>query len=177
MKKITLWLAVLLLLLAGCSNNQNPHIEEYDWEMISVQSMDADGQAIAFGEHGSSILTSAKLVELTCTAENGQITLIDQTNSKTYMGTYKLTQTDSQSFIYEVDVDGKKGHAVVAMTTYHDGCQEATFIMNLGEYTINFFAQKNKKGTARAVPSFFSYRINMASPKLKNLYFSCTAIL
>lgn len=141
-KLLTLWLAVLLLLFTGCSNHQIPYIEEYNWVMTSVQSMDANGQAIAFGEDGSSTLSSAKLIELTCTAENGQITLIDQTNRKTYEGTYKLTQTDSQSFIYEVDVDGKKGHAVVAMTTYHDGCQEATFIMNLGEYTINFFAQK-----------------------------------
>ena len=144
MKKIILLLvlAIFLLFLIGCRNDHVPRIEEYNWVMTSVQSMDADGRVIAFGERGSSTLSSAKLVELTCTAENGQITLIDQTNSKTYVGTYKRTQTDPSSSIYEVVVNGKEGHAVVAMTSYHDGSQEPTLIIDFGEYTINFFAQQ-----------------------------------
>ena len=40
-----------------------------------------------------------------------------------------------------VVVDGKEGMAVVAMTSYHDGSQEPTFIINLGDYTINLFAE------------------------------------
>lgn len=143
MKKIILLLlAIFLLFLIGCNNENIHRIEEYNWVMTSVQSMNADGQAIAFGERGSSTLSSAKLIELTCTAENGQITLIDQTNGKTYEGTYKRTQTDPQSAIYKVVINGKEGHAVVAMTSYHDGNQEPTLVINFGEYTINFFAQQ-----------------------------------
>ena len=88
MKKIILlWLAIFLLFLIGCNNDNIHRIEEHNWVMTSVQSRNADGQAIAFGERGSSTLSSAKLIELTCTAGNGQITLIDQTNSKAYVGT------------------------------------------------------------------------------------------
>ena len=140
MRKISLLFAVLLF-LTGCNNSQVPKIDEYDWVMTSVQSIDADGQAIAFGERGSSTLPSAQQVDLTCKAENGNLTLTDQTNNKTYTGTYKLTQTDPKSNIYEVVVDGKEGMAVVAMTTYHDGSQAPTFIINLGDYTINLFAE------------------------------------
>lgn len=141
MRKIGLLFAVLLLFLTGCNNSQVPKIDEYDWVMTSVQSMDADGQAIAFGERGSSTLSSAKQINMTCKAENGNLTLADQTNNKTYTGTYKLTQTDPKSYIYEVVVDGEEGMAVVAMTSYHDGSQEPTFIINLGDYTINLFAE------------------------------------
>ena len=52
-----------------------------------------------------------------------------------------MTQKDPPSSIYEVVVDGKEGMAVVAMTTYHDGSQDPTFIINLGDYTINLVAE------------------------------------
>ena len=141
MRKISVLLALSLLFLSGCRGEHVPTIEDYSWIMTSVQSMDADGQVIAFGERGNSTLASAKQVDLTCEAENGNLTLADQTNDKTYGGTYKLTQKDPQSSIYEVVVDGKEGMAVVAMTTYHDGSQDPTFIINLGDYTINLVAE------------------------------------
>ena len=83
MRKIGLLLAILLLFLTECGNGNVPKIEDYAWVMISVQSKDAEGQAIAYGERGSSTLASAKQVDLTCEAENGNLTLIDQTNDKT----------------------------------------------------------------------------------------------
>lgn len=140
MKKLCLLLVISLLLLGGCGKNSVPKMEDFEWVMTSVQSNE-DGQVIAFGERGSSTFDSAEQVELTCQAESGILTLTDQTNSKIYTGTYQLTQTDPQSSIYEVIVDGKEGIAVVAMTAYDDGNQEPTFIINLGDYSINFFAE------------------------------------
>ena len=141
MRKIYLLMALLLLILAGCSNSNAPKIEDYNWVMTSVQSMDTGEQAIAYGERGSSTLDSAKQIELICCAEDGNLTLTDQTNDETYTGTYTMNETDTQSSIYEIVLDGNEGMAVVAMTTYHDGSQEPTFIINLGDYAINFFAE------------------------------------
>ena len=47
------------------------------------------------------------------------------------------------AYIFSGTVEGKKGYAVVAMTTYLDGSQDPTFIINLGpgDYTVNFFAE------------------------------------
>lgn len=141
MKKLASCWVVILLFLTGCSNSNVPRIEDNTWIMTSVQSKETNGQVVAFGDRGSSTLASAKQIELTCTAQNGNLTFSDQTNHTTYTGTYKLNETDPQSSIYQVVVEGKEGVAVVAMTTYQDGSEEPTFIINLNEYTINFFAK------------------------------------
>ena len=39
---------------------------------------------------------------------------------------------------YKVTNDGKKGYATVAMTKYHDGTEEPTLPINLGDYSICF---------------------------------------
>lgn len=140
MKRAGLLLALLLVLLTGCSSKA-PKIDEYTWVMTSVQSMEAGGQAVAYGEKGSSTLEGAKQIELVCEAQGGNLTLTDRTNDRTYTGTYQQSQRDSKSTIYEVDVDGTSGVAVAAMTTYQDGTQDPTLIFNLGDYTVNFFAK------------------------------------
>lgn len=140
MKRAGLLLALLLVLLTGCSS-KTPKIDEYTWVMTSVQSMEAGGQAVAYGEGGSSTLEGTKQIELVCEAQGGNLTLTDRTNDRTYTGTYQQSQRDSKSTIYEVDVDGTSGVAVAAMTTYQDGTQDPTLIFNLGDYTVNFFAK------------------------------------
>lgn len=140
MKRAGLLLALMLVLLTGCSS-KTPKIDEYTWVMTSVQSMEAGGQAVAYGEGGSSTLEGAKQIELVCEAQGGNLTLTERTNDRTYIGTYQQSQRDSKSTIYEVDVDGTSGVAVAAMTTYQDGTQDSTLIFNLGDYTVNFFAK------------------------------------
>ena len=140
MKRAGLLLAFLLVLLAGCSS-KTPKIDAYSWVMTSVQSMDAGGQAVAYGEQGSSTLEGAKQIELVCEAEGGTLTLTDRTNDRTYTGTYQQSQSDFKSTIYEVEVEGTSGVAVAAMTTYQDGTQDPTLILNLRDYTVNFFAK------------------------------------
>ena len=140
MKRSVLLLLLLLVLLTGCSS-KTPKIDEYTWVMTSVQSMEAGGQAVAYGEKGSSTLEGAKQIELVCEAQDGNLTLTDRTNDRTYTGTYQESQRDSKSTIYEVSVDGTSGIAVAAMTTYQDGTQDPTLIFNLGDYTVNFFAK------------------------------------
>lgn len=139
MKKLSVLLASLIILLCGCSGSDVPEIDEYLWTMSTVQSADANGQAIAIGPDGSSTLDTAVELELTCQAASGKLTFTDKTNNQTYTGTYKRTDTDSQSVIYEVTVGSSDGTAVVSMTTYQDGSQTPTLIISLADYTLNFF--------------------------------------
>ena len=142
MKRISVIIVFALMFLVGCGQKSDaiPKIEEYKWTMFSVQSKE-DGMAIAYGERGSSTLDGAKQMEMTCTADNGSLSIADKTNNKIYSGTYKLTETSSQSNIYDVIVDGMEGMAVVSMTSYQNGEEEPTFIIRLEEYSINFYAE------------------------------------
>lgn len=145
MKKYVPMICLLLLLLTGCGTNSDtytnlPAIDQYSWQMTSVQSVEADGQAVAFGPGGSSPLDSAVEIVLLCTAEDAKFTLADETNGMTYSGVYKLTDASQESLIYEVTVGETEGMAVVSMTTYNDESQTPTLIISLGDYALNFFA-------------------------------------
>lgn len=140
MKKAGLLLVFLLVFLTGCAGKA-PTIDEYSWVMTSVQSMEAGGQAVAYGERGSSTLETAKQIELLCEAKDGKLTLTDRTNGNTYTGTYQRSKDSPQGVIYEVTMEGQEGYAAVGMTAYQDGSQEPTLIFNLGDYAVNFFAE------------------------------------
>lgn len=145
LKRLIPFLFLLALLMTGCStdadsNSNTPAIDQYSWQMTSVQSMEADGQAIAYGPGGTSTLDTAVEIVLTCSAENGECLLTDETNEATYSGAYELTNTSQESLIYEVTIGETEGMAVVAMTTYHDDSQMPTLIISLGDYSLNFFA-------------------------------------
>lgn len=141
MKKAGLLLALLLLVLTGCGSSKAPKIEAHSWVMTSVQSMEAGGQAVAYGQRGSSTLEGAKQIELLCQAKDGKLTLTDRTYDRTYTGTYQRSKDSPQGVIYEISVEGQQGYAAVAMTTYQDGSQDPTLIFNLGDYAVNFFAE------------------------------------
>ena len=103
------------------------------------------GGQIYMGQALNKVLISAedeaKQMELTCTANNGNLSIADKTNNKSYSGTYKHKETSTESVIYEVEIDGMEGMAVVSMTAYQNGEEEPTFIISLEEYSINFYAE------------------------------------
>ena len=142
MKRISVIIILALMLLVGCGKKSDSilKIEEYKWTMFSVQSKE-DGMAIAYGERGSSTLDTAKQLELTCIAENGSLSIADKTNNKSYSGIYTHKETFTESVIYEVEIDGMEGMAVVSMTSYQNGEEEPTFIISLEEYSINFYSE------------------------------------
>ena len=140
MKITGLLTGLVLLLLAGCGNRGIPGIDEYAWTMTSVLTM-ADGQVIACGEKQSSSYENARKIELVCTAEDGTLTLTDQTNNQTYAGTYQLSEKNQEAAMYTVSVSGLKGLGIAAMTEYLDGSKDPTFILNLGGYMVYFLAE------------------------------------
>lgn len=121
------------------NNRHVPKIEAYAWQMSIVQSIEAEGQAIAYGPGYNSTLPDAVNILLACIAKDGTMTLTDETNDKIYTGTYQLTDTDQQAATYEVTIGETQAMAVAAMTTYHDQSLTPTFIISTGEYALNFF--------------------------------------
>ena len=132
----------ILLLLTSCGNSDIPKIDEYTWQMTSIQSREANGGVIAYGEQWSADAVEEDAAELVmdCSAKEGILTLVDRTNEATYTGSYTVSCENPDGVIYNVTLNGQEGVAVTGMTTYSNETKEATFIINLGEYAINFFA-------------------------------------
>lgn len=150
MKKINLTLSVILvlvLILTGCSSD-GVKIEGHQWKLAVIQSGE-DGSIIACGlEHYEMYkeIENITIVELECSVKNGQFTIQDKTNNKSYEGTYKLTSTNPNGAIYELTTAANNGMAVTANTEYtdHKGSKSytPTLIITLGDYSIKFQSEE-----------------------------------
>lgn len=130
--------SIMLLTLSACGTEKN-EIEDYTWKMRTVMRNDTDLVVPAVGE-ADEVYPDAKVVDLTLTAKDGKITITDATNNITYEGTYTVEGKNPKGTDYKITIDGKEGYASVAMTKYDDGSEEPTLPVNLGDYSIYFFA-------------------------------------
>lgn len=135
-----LLLTISLLTFSACGEEKN-NIEDYTWSMRSVVSIENDQYIIEALESSDTAHPQAKIVDMTLTAKDGKIAITDSTNNKAYEGTYVIESKSSEGTIYKVTIDGKDGYATVAMTKYEDGNEEPTMPINLGEYSIYFYAE------------------------------------
>ena len=133
---------LLALLLASCSGARTaapPHIEDCTWQMTAIQSTQAGGQIVACGPGEQAVPDGTAELLLYCTAEDGTLALEDRTGDRACAGTYEQVKTGRQEVLYAVSVDGAQGMAITAMTTYQDGSQTPTLILQLEDYVLNFF--------------------------------------
>lgn len=145
MRKITvLVLAIVMtMLLSACGIKGKPvvYIDSYEWKLQSVMNNDtgvADEEiVIAVGEQDE-LYPNAKVVDVVLTTNNGEITLTDATNNKTYTGTYKMTEETSKSATYEIVIDDIEGIATITITEHFGNRLTPTLPINLGEYTVYF---------------------------------------
>ena len=145
MKRVlsTVFLLLSLTLLFSSCATKNISIEDYEWQMRTVISGDIetsqneDSLVVAVGEPDE-LYPDAKIVDLILIAKDGKITINDETNNKTYNGTYKVQQKTPKGNVYEVTINGQDGYATVALTEYYDGSEIPTLPINLGEYGLYF---------------------------------------
>ena len=139
MKKLGPLLLLLLTVLTGCAGADVPAVEDCGWTLSSVQGGE-NGQVVACEPNRKTENPSAAVLEMECTAQDGTIALTDRTNGKTYTGTYALDAADPETNTYSVTLEGEDGLAVCGNTTFYDGSTAPTFIINFGDYVLNFTA-------------------------------------
>ncbi len=139
MKKV---LAVLLVfvfviaMLSACGNNE-ANIEDGEWKLKSIESLNDNGDVIAVGEK-SEASSDAKVLEIVLTAQDGELLLADKTNDETYNGAYEeLLITDSRDD-YKIFIDGKEGLINSTKTVYPDGSEVPMLIMTVDGYDLYF---------------------------------------
>lgn len=149
MKKILpiLFPLVLLFTLSACSGDVLA-IEDYEWKMRTVMSNDTEVAqnenefVVAVGE-ADELYPTAQIINLKLVAKNGVITITDETNNKTYTGSYKVQKKTPKGTDYEIIIDDIKGYATVAPTEYYDGSEVPTLPINLGDYGLYFIPANN----------------------------------
>ena len=143
---ILLGILTLIMLLSSCTS-ETISIEDYEWKMRTVMSgnietaQNEDTLIVAVGE-SDELYPEAKIIDLTLIAKEGQITITDKTNGKTYTGTYKIQQETPKGTDYKITINGQDGYATVAPTEYYDGSEVPTLPINLGEYSLYFIPKK-----------------------------------
>lgn len=134
-----LFLTTLTLTLSACGAGKL-EIEDYEWKMRTVMENNSEINVPAVGEPDAAH-PDAKIVDMTLVAKDGKIIVTDLTNNKTYEGTYTVSGKSPKGTNYTVTIDGKEGNATVAMTEYADGSEEPTLPINLGDYSVYFYAE------------------------------------
>ncbi len=141
-KTITILLLVttLILALSACGVGK-VKIEDYEWEMRAIIHAEDNQVVYDAAAEENTIHPEAKIIDMTLVAKDGKIIISDVTNSKTYEGTYKVSQKTPEGTDYEITIDGKSGYATVAMTKYADGTEEPTLPISLDGYSMYFYAE------------------------------------
>ena len=136
--RIALWAvlctAIIIFLLAS-----NPSIENRTWILSYAQQTQSPGLVVAHGTdyHASNMedpmFQLSKPIELICEAKNGKLVLTDQTNGKTYEGTYTTSALKRRK--YKVVIDGLEGTANINSDIHH------TLNVSIGGYLLHFDAK------------------------------------
>ena len=147
-KLIALFCAVIFAVTLSACNADVVKIEDYEWKMRTVMSNDTeaaqyqDELVVAVGE-ADELYPGAEIVDMTLTAKDGEITITDTTNGKTYNGTYEVMQKTPKGTDYEIIIDGVTGYATVAPTEYYDGTEIPTLPINIGGYSLYFIPNES----------------------------------
>ena len=147
-KGLVLAFSLLLICVAGCSNLKNVPIDAYVWKITVIQEKtkiqeNQKGDVIACAPEFISSYKGAAEIDLTCEAQNVSFTITDARSNQSYKGQYRLEERSPEGTIYEIKLGEATGYAVTGMTTYLDNNQTPTFIINIGDYVLNFQSVSN----------------------------------
>ena len=142
MKKILSMFLVTLMLIVfvGCGSTNNVTFEGYEWKLTFIQS-NKDGSIIGCAsEHyeAHKDIEDLIVVDLICSAENGNFVITDNTNNTKYSGTYTAIDENAESIIYDIATSTNKGTAVSSVTKDDRGGETPTLIITIGDYSLNF---------------------------------------
>lgn len=143
MKKTVLAIITALILaisLISCTS-QRVKIEDYEWKLETAMFSDGTSLDVIAVSESNPAYPEAPVVDVTLVAANGKLTVTDNTNKKTYEGTYTVSNRTPEGTDYKITLNGKSGYATVAMTTYADGSQTPTLPINLGDRSLAFYAK------------------------------------
>lgn len=144
-KYVIILLVVILIFSFTACKQSGSKIDEYTWNLATVQSTESNGVIIAYDPNialADDNYANATAIKISLSAEKGKFIMRDRTNSKIYEGTYSITDRDSKSTFYDITIDGKKGTAISSNTKYANEKLVATLILQVSDHALNFQGKK-----------------------------------
>lgn len=139
MKRIisVLLILILAMIFTACGNERTK-IEKHEWKMGTALSLDEKGKIVAVGEKTES---NDNVVNLTLTANNGELILEDNTNNETYKGAYEEMIVTEETNDYKIYLDGKEGYMIISDDVYENKDSEITLVMSVDGHDMYFYVE------------------------------------
>ena len=139
MKKllIALMAVILSLTFTACGPGAAVPIDDgVIWEISTVQEK-ASGSIVACGEDMAEANPDARVIEMICAAKDGKITINCSTTDDLASGFYAATDS-GESTMYALRYGLFSAAGLTSFTTYEDGTQVRTLLIDTGDYLLNF---------------------------------------
>lgn len=145
MKKIIPLLLVILLLLSGCTDSGKVSVENSEWKFSRI--IEADTNKVVFSnEKDNSKFEGSKIIDLSCSATENQITIKDNASGTEWILDYtenKNAETNNpDGSIYEVTYTAEeksiRGYATTGIANLNDVVENEYLIITLGGYELHF---------------------------------------
>jgi len=137
---ILLFMTILIFIISACGLKRIK-IEDYEWKMRTIVHTEDNQLVYDAVSKENATHPEARIINMMFVAKDGEITITNVTDNKTYKGTYVVTRKTLEETNYEIYIDGKLGYATVAMTTYADGIKEPTLPISFNGYSLYFYAE------------------------------------
>ncbi len=131
----------IITLFSACKKDEAT-LEDYTWKLDSVVSLNGKGEEIAVGDKDKN--ATAKVIDATLVAKNGELIFEDNTNSKTYKGAYEEMLVTDSTDDYKIILNGKEGLINMTKTVYPDGTEEPMIIITVDDYDLYFYSTKGE---------------------------------
>ena len=133
----------ITLLLASCGGGARVEIDDYEWYMrYALIKSETSYAFVAMAEEMGGAYENCAVVDVRLVAKNGELTLVDFTNDKTYTGTYRLSERlEDGSIEYAITLGNSAGEAATALTAADGNGNEPTLPILVGDYMLCFFAK------------------------------------
>ncbi|MBQ8209168.1 MAG: hypothetical protein IJZ35_01100 [Clostridia bacterium] len=136
-KSLIVLICICLTALCGCSAENEFTAENHSWKFAYVQSGES-GDILYASEESQSVYDGEKVIDLSCTAENGIITITNDSTGEAWKIAYTVNNTLGESTVYDITYNGISGNAAVGKTTYLDESFEYTFVIVIDGYSLCF---------------------------------------
>ncbi len=145
MKRILPVLLIMILLLSGCKGAEKNSLDKSDWNFSRIIEIQT-GVVVFSNEKNSAKYNTAKVIDLSFTADESKITIKDSATGNEWALDYAENKTaktnNTEGTIYDITYTSEektiKGYATTGIANLSDVSKYTYIVITLGGYELHF---------------------------------------